>query len=443
MGNFKTIVAVIFGVGLVVGVLIFSGLIPIGQKSKDGVAGAVGKVTLWGTVKRDVLSQQLSDFNDTNKTFTVSYVEKNPITFNTELIEALASGIGPDMIMLPTDSILRYTDKIYPVPYASYPERTFRDTFITEATLYLSSKGVMAFPMTVDPMVMYYNRAIFENAGIAVPPTTWEDIVALVPTLTKRDQQGVIIQNAVALGEYDNVTNAKDVATLLMLQRGNGLVAIEQNKPFSVVENGSRTSKTPVKDALAFYTGFANPTNTDLYSWNKSFPQSRDQFIAGKLAIYFGYASELFAIQGRNPNLNFDITAIPQVKGTTEPITFGKTTGIAVLKSSKNLNTSIIAASLMSSSNFVATYVSNLSQAGINFVPARRDLLVQTPSSYYAPIIYRAGLTSRGWYDPHDEGSDAVFQQVINGINSGLYTTDTAVEALSTRLTLLFKNITF
>ncbi len=441
MKNFPTVIAIIFGVGLVLGVLVFSGLIPIGQKEKDGVTGASGTVVLWGTVKRSAISQQISNFNETNKTFTVSYVEKNPATFNTELIEALASGIGPDMIMVPTDSILRYSDKIYPIPFTTYPERTFRDTYITEANLFLSSRGVMAFPMTVDPMVMYYNRAIFENAGLAKPPTTWEELVSLVPYLTKKDASGLISQNTVALGEYNNVVNAKDISALLMLQKQNGIVSASGGKTSSLVMQSSG-SRNPVTEMLTFYTSFANPTSEN-YTWNKSFASSRDQFIAGKLAVYFGYASELFTIQGRNPNLNFDISPILQWKDATDPITFGRLTGISILKSSRNLNTAIIAASLMSSRDFLSSYVSNLSLSGDTSVPARRDLLTQTPSTYYAPVVYRAGLTARGWLDPNDESTDLIWQDIINGINSGLYTPDTAVSALNTKLNLLLQRTTY
>jgi ABC-type glycerol-3-phosphate transport system substrate-binding protein len=443
MKNFNLIIMIIFIVGIVVATLIFSGVIKTKEKGNNVVAGASGKVILWGTLRKDAFFQQLEDFNKKNETFTVVYVQKNPETFNMELIEALASGIGPDMILVSQENIARYSDKIFPVAFTSFPAKNFTDSFITEASLMLSARGIMAFPLYVDPMVMYYNKSIFENAGFAKPPTTWDEVLATVPTLVQKDEKFVINQNAVALGEYDNVSHAKDILAMLMLQNGNSIVSAGGESLGSVMNTSSLSSRTPVEDALRFYTSFANPSNTNLYTWNKSFPDSRSQFVAGKLAMYLGYASELFGIQRQNPNLNFDIAPMPQIKDTKNPLTFGSLSGIAVLKSSKNLNTAIIASSLLSGSNFATPFISELSQNNISVVPARRDLLVAPPTSYYAPLFYRAGLLSRGWLDPKSEATNTLFDDMITNINSGFYAPDDAVNDVSKKLDILAKQIKY
>ena len=55
---------------------------------------------------------------------------------------------------------------------------------------------------------------------------------------------------------------------------------------------------------LKFYTDFADPLK-DVYSWNKSFSNSRDAFSAENLVFYLGYASELQSLINKNPNQNF------------------------------------------------------------------------------------------------------------------------------------------
>ncbi len=441
ISNFQMGFIVVFIVGAVAAVLIFSGAIPLGE-SKKGVEGATGTVVMWGTVRRESVANVLAGFNQINETFSVSYVQKNPATFNSELIEALASGKGPDMIMISSDLMPRYSDKIYPIPFQSYPERSFRDLFISEADLYIGSKGIYGFPLFVDPMVMYYNRNMFEFEGIAKPPTTWDELITIVPKLTKKE--GIFInQNAVAFGEMSNVTHGKDIISLLALQYGNPLAVQNGETVESVANASTNTSFSTLGDALGFYTSFANSTNTSLYSWNKGFPSSREQFVAGKLAMYFGYSSELFSIQDQNPNLDFDVTSVPQKSGSNQVITFGKVTGVSVLKSSKNLTTAYIAASLMTSRDFVTSLVNEQSVYKVSVVPARRDLLAQIPNSYYAPIFYKAGLVSRGWLDPKDEETDLVFSDAITDINSGRLIMKDVVEKVHTDLSFLFKGMIY
>ena len=87
-GNFQLIILIVFIVAAIVGILVFSGAIPIG---KD-IEGSLGTVTLWGTMPSQNISPALKDFNDANQTFVVNYVQKSPDTFDQDLLEALASG---------------------------------------------------------------------------------------------------------------------------------------------------------------------------------------------------------------------------------------------------------------------------------------------------------------------------------------------------------------
>jgi hypothetical protein len=77
--SFQVVVLVIFGVLAVLAVLVFSGAIKIGSSKKSDVPG--GNVVLWGTWKRDTIIRLFDDLNRTNKSFSVTYIQKNPQTF--------------------------------------------------------------------------------------------------------------------------------------------------------------------------------------------------------------------------------------------------------------------------------------------------------------------------------------------------------------------------
>jgi ABC-type glycerol-3-phosphate transport system substrate-binding protein len=185
-------------------------------------------VVIWGTLPSGVVNTYfgITVAKAESPAFSqVTYVQKRPETMYQQYVEALVTGTGPDILLMPQEDLLRYQGKIIPIPYDTYPENDYKNTFIQEGELYLTSSGILAIPFTVDPMVMYWNRDIFSNALIASPPKTWEEFLSLAPILTKRDNATNIVRSAVGLGEYNNVTHAKDIMSLLFMQAGTPITA--------------------------------------------------------------------------------------------------------------------------------------------------------------------------------------------------------------------------
>src|SRR3989344_5897086 len=229
-GNFQIIVLIIFIALAVFGVLVFSGAIPIG----GGGAGSLGKVVLWGTAPNAMMSAAMKDFNDANPTFIVTYVEKSADTFDQDLLEASASGTGPDMFFLPDNLIFHYANKIFTIPYESYPLVSFKNNFSGAGEVFLTSGGILALPMSIDPLMMYYNRSMLDTNGIIYPPAYWDEMSNLALTLTKKDDSNKIIKSAIAFGHFSNITHAKDILATLFMQAGN----------YIIKEKGGRFSST-------------------------------------------------------------------------------------------------------------------------------------------------------------------------------------------------------
>jgi ABC-type glycerol-3-phosphate transport system substrate-binding protein len=375
----------------------------------------------------------LDDVNANNQAIKIVYVQKNLATFDADLVEALAASAGPDMFFLPAESILRQSDKIFRIPYASYPVENFRNAFIQEGEIYLGQSGILGLPLTVDPIVMYYNRDLFQSAGIAAPPATWEELQKDAPLLTVKDKSSNILKSAVAFGSYGNVTHAKELLSMLFLQIGDPIVSKDQNGVLEAVLDQPGTLGTPDK-VLGFYNNFSN-TVSSVYSWNRSLPASRDAFIGGNLAMYFGYASEVFDIQNRNPNLNFDVAMIPQAKGSSLKITYGKMNALAISKSAKNLNGAFTAAFLMSGPGF-----SGPLSTAINLPPVRRDLLAAKPAGQFGQIFYNSALIARSWLDPSADDSDNYLKTMVEDTVSGRNDISSALSKASAQINLLLRN---
>lgn len=435
--GFQTALLGIFGFFIFAGVLAFAGLLP-GFSSKPGNENLfLGNVVIWGTVPQETLAQVVEEFNNVNKeTVTIAYIEKSKGTFESELVEALAEGTGPDVILLPHDLIMRQRNKIYPVPYEVLPERTFKDRFIEEGELYLGSMGAYAVPFIADPIVMYWNRDIFSSALVSSPPQYWDELYGLSKTITKIDSNANIKQSLVSFGEFDNIANAKDILSMLMMQAGSPIVAIDQNGIFQSMLSKNLENETatpPAQEAFRFYTEFSNPTKTS-YSWNRSLPYSRDMFATGDLALYFGYASEFESLQKKNPHLNFDVTLVPQARNESRKLTFGKMQGLAMLKSSKVLSAALTAVTILSGAETVSAVA-----AALNLPPVRRDLLAQKPQGSYLSVFYDSALLSRGWLDPSPSETNAIWGEIVQDITSGRRKLSTAVENGDVQMAKLLK----
>ncbi len=87
-----------------------------------------------------------------------------------ELVAALASGQGPALVIMPHDLLVSQGDKLTPIPFSIVSERAFLDTYLDGASVFLSNNGILALPILVDPVVMYWNKDLFASAGI---PTPW------------------------------------------------------------------------------------------------------------------------------------------------------------------------------------------------------------------------------------------------------------------------------
>lgn len=420
-----------FAALIILGFLAFSGKLPL-PVSKSDIN--YGQVTLWGTVPLSTMQTLISTNLSNNKSVSIKYVEKSPTTLTRDFVEALASGKGPDLVLLPQDELVTNLNKFNTIPFSTLSERDFKNTFVQEAEMFLSPNGILALPFIIDPMVMYWNRDIFTSALVPNPPAYWSDFYNLVPKITARDQNRVITRSLVSFGEYRNVTNAKGLISTLMMQAGSPIVQ-NQNGVLSpmLLARSDGAVENPVITALRFYTEFSKPEK-DSYSWNSSLPASRSMFEAGDLALYFGYASEYEAIKQKNPHLNFDVTMMPQVSPTAVKVTFGKIQGLAIVAASKNQAGAYYAASLLASAA-VEGGISNL----MGLPPVRRDLIAVRPSAAFLSTFYDSALIANGWYDPSPAETNSLFMTMLDNITSGRNTMTEALLFANNSLTELLR----
>ncbi|MEA3398994.1 MAG: extracellular solute-binding protein [Patescibacteria group bacterium] len=430
MSQFQIILIAAFLASAVFAVMIFAGLIPVGNK--DDSTKAQGNVIIWGTFSNFNIQKALEWLDGGNADLNINYIQKPVETYQQALIEAFASDVGPDLFFLTPDMILKNEKFIFKFPYESYPEKTFKDSFIDGADIYLTNDGVVALPVVVDPLVLYYNKDILANNGVASVPQNWDDLFNLNETLTDSDDDGVINQSMISLGRFDNITHAKDILVMLLMQSGNPIIQRDEDKDKVDVlfDYSFGLSPSPVISVFTFFSEFSN-TSYSSYSWNKTLPESKDYFTANNLAFYLGKASELFEIESVNPNLSFDVAEVLQTKNTNKK-TFGDIYAIAINKKSTNLNTSFIVAGRMSTGDNAKKISTALS-----LPPASKLLLNDKPQDSYMHTFYNAAIVSDSWLDPNENITDDIFEEIMSNILSNRLLISDAINKAQNQLELL------
>lgn len=282
---------------LVVGAIYF---LLKGQSNTGGGAGG-GNVSLvyWGLWEdNSVMAPVLADFHKKYPNITVTYVRQDPKQYVQRLLTRIKNGDGPDIFVLHNTWISPLQSALLPLPTSvispkdlesNYPPVVKNDSIINGA--------VYGLPTSLDVLSLFVNDDIFSHAGASVP-TTWDNFITVAKALTVKDPNGHIQTAGAALGTYGNIAHAPDIMSLLLLQNSANLLKLK----------GSQNAS----DALTFYTSFAGSTNN---VWDASLDNSLLAFERGKLAMYFGYSYDIFAIQAANPALHFSIHPVPHLPG--------------------------------------------------------------------------------------------------------------------------------
>jgi ABC-type glycerol-3-phosphate transport system substrate-binding protein len=403
----------------------------MGSKSSSS---SVASITVWGDVAGDNFYRAITATGGGNTGLPrIDYTYKPSDTFNADLTEAIATGVGPDLVIISVPNIEKNKNKIFQIPETSFSQSSFRSTFLQEGELLLATGGAYGLPLISDPMILYWNRDIFNNAALVAPPTYWDEIYTYADKLTQKDDAGNIKQSTIALGETKNIPQAKNIINMLMLQAGTPITMFQGDRYHAILTNNLNFPTIPAAAALDFYTQFSNPTKK-FYSWNSSMLSAQTAFTSGNTAMYLGFASELPVLRAKNPTLNLGVALVPQSRIGGNDLTFGRLESVSILKSSKNIAPAFVSAlAIVSNAN-------DLALANTVLVPpARRDLLSILPTDPFQSIFYTAAIQSTGWLDPDEQKTDTIFTDMIDSVTSGRAQTLEAISAANTALDALIK----
>lgn len=437
----------------IVAVLILGGVLP-GFKSPPGSerpSGTADEVLFWGFLPEPALSENLELFKN-QYDITVNYRQIPKANYVDQITEALASGSGPDIWILAEDELISNASKTYRLDASIYSERSFRDQFLDEAAdLLIWSEGYAGFPMTVDPMILYWNRALFRAENLALPPKNWTEFLSASEKLTKIDRSGNILQSGAALGEFSNVRHAKDIFSLLILQSGNPIVALSKATDSgttrlrfaSALAKAGASTLPATESAARFFADFSDPRKTS-YSWSRIFSDSQELFTQGRLAMYFGFGSEYEEIVSKNPHLDFDVAEVPQISASSAsgisniPASVFGHMNVLVISKQSTPDKRNAAINLIRYLSFDEIAQKTLAKK-LNHAPVLRALLASPKADPVTSVIYNSAIKSRGWLDPDPKETKSIFAEIVNSALSRRELLRDAVDKANQRLGALLE----
>jgi multiple sugar transport system substrate-binding protein len=376
----------------------------------------------------------ISDYLKNHPGLNIVYTKKSINTYENDLLNALASGTGPDIFAIHNDWLPKYTNKITPAPAKTFLYKDFKDTFIDVIAKDFTDQNskVYGVSMAVDSLGLYYNKDLLGTAGIATPPKTWTELALDVQRIRRSDGRGYFTRSGVAMGTNANVNRGVDILYLFMLQQGaqpfSGDLLVPTFGENSQV-NGNLIN--PGQTALSFYTSFADPTSVN-YNWNLRSDYSIDAFANGRAAFLYNYSYTRQTILQKNPNLNFDAAPVPQPNLDNPSVNFANYWGEVVSKQSKNSNLAWDFLKFITSKTELDKYYVLHKQPS-----SRKDLIDLQVSDPNIGVFANANLTAKSFYKPDQVKMDNIFGQMIdNVILNGLSATDALSQAEQQAATL-------
>ncbi|RAN76125.1 sugar-binding protein [Bacillus sp. SRB_336] len=304
-----------------------------GASGGSSASGGGGKtLTYWASNQgtsldndKQVLTPELKKFQDqTGIKVNLEVIGWNDL--QTRIQTAVTSGQAPDVLNIGNTwaASLQSTGAFMPFDSAAFTAIGGKDKFVKTA---MDTGGVPGQDPTSVPLYglaygLYYNKAMFKDAGLT-PPTTWEEMVADAKKLTKGSVHGMTL----AAGSY---TENSHFAFIDAAQ--NGAEFFDSAGKPTFTSDG-------VVDGISRYLDLMQ-TDKVVDSGNAQYDngtQAINDFANGKAAMVLSQnnANSSIASQGMKAD-QFGVVAFPAPQGGKDIATMVAGINMSIFKNTKN-----------------------------------------------------------------------------------------------------------
>jgi multiple sugar transport system substrate-binding protein len=223
-----------------------------------------------------------------------------------KLSAAVPTGTGPDIFDIGTNISVNFIEAGLldpnPADIDQYLKGGGWNKFLVD---FVSLKGkTYGLPLWEGSKAsMYYNKAMFKEAGIAEPPATFPDLVAAAQKLVKFDASGKMTRSGVSLRLSGQGSGIAEKFRYILEAAGAPLIV---QTPSGKYHNGFDNDGG--RAALQFVVDAVQKYKID----DPKVQHDADAFVAGNTAMLFREAWVIGEIQGKNPSLDYGVAPIPK-----------------------------------------------------------------------------------------------------------------------------------
>jgi multiple sugar transport system substrate-binding protein len=269
------------------------------SSGSSAAGGGGGKVTLnyaiWDQTQEPAMQKIIAAFEKQNPDITVD-VQLTPYAdYFTKLQTAATGGQAPDVFWMngPNFQLYASNGQLMSLDGLNVDKADYPSSMVS---LYTYDGTLYGMPKDFDTVGLWYNKALFKAAGVAVPTAdwTWADFDAAAAKLTDK-AKGVYAVGATLEGQenyYDTI-----------FQAGGSVISSD--------EKSSGYDSAASIAGLEFWTNLiAKGESPSLAQMNDTAPL--DMFESGKLAMFWGgsWDANAFA-QNANTKNDVDVTVLP------------------------------------------------------------------------------------------------------------------------------------
>ncbi len=218
------------------------------------------------------MDQLIAKFQEANPDITVKHTTFPYADYQTRVVAAKVAGQGPDVVQL----FYGWTDQfvngglIKPLDPAVFPHAEIESDFFPIVSAMKRGEDYYGLPTAVRSLALFYNKALFDEAGLQ-PPTNLEEFLAAAEATTKRDGAG----NITTAGITMDMAGQDHHWWREVLIRQNG------GEPYDAEGNVAYDSEAGAA-ALKFYTDLQTEKNVGLVGF---MDEGQAAFRAGMAAM--------------------------------------------------------------------------------------------------------------------------------------------------------------
>lgn len=249
---------------------------------------------------------------------TVNLLSSSLREMEQKLSAAIPTGTGPDIFDIGSGISIKFSDAGLLDPNPADVDTYLKSGAWNKFTVdWFTQKGkTYGLPLLEGRAQMFWNKAMFKEAGIADAPKTFGEIMESAKKLVKFDASGKMTRAGISMRLSGQGSGITEKFRFVLEPAGGSIIKqAASGKWHNNFDNDAG------RKALQFYVDVVQKDKVD----DPKIPHDADAFATGQAAMLFREAWVIGEIKKKNPTLDYGVAPIPRwdangpIKGIIQP----------------------------------------------------------------------------------------------------------------------------